>query len=150
MEKITSFSGKYKFLSNFSPAPVVMEGETFPTVEHAYQAAKTLDPQQRARIQLAKSPGMAKGLGRAVSLRDDWESIKVDIMRNLLRQKFGIPDLQSALLATGEAVLLEGNTWGDKFWGCVWVNGEWMGQNNLGKLLMEIRQSLYHLLKLTI
>lgn len=134
---IDKFSGKFRFLSNFYPAVVTLDGWKFPTVEHAFQAAKTLDGNQRRRIQQVVKPGEAKRLGRAVHLRPDWEDMKIDVMRQLLRQKFSEPFLLSQLLATGTEELVEGNWWRDTFWGV--CNG--VGENRLGKLLMEIRQS---------
>lgn len=132
---IDSFSGKYRFLSNFYPAKVSLDGWDFPTVEHAFQAAKTLDSNKRRQIQQAASPGDAKRLGRTVNLRADWEDVKIDVMRQLLRRKFADPFLLSQLLATGTEELIEGNWWRDTFWGV--CNG--VGENHLGKLLMEIR-----------
>ena len=142
---IDDFQGDYFFLSNFSPAPVMLDGVEYPTVEHAYQAAKTLEPKERERIRGASTPGLARKLGRKMPQRPDWPEVKVDIMRDLVRQKFkSNPDLQKLLLATGEAELVEGNTWHDNFWGdcrcarCAAVPG----QNWLGRLLMNVRQHL--------
>ena len=59
-------------------------------------------------------------------------------MRDCLRLKFEIPELREALLNTDNAKLIEGNWWGDKFWGI--CNG--VGENNLGKLLMEVRDEI--------
>lgn len=143
MNQITHFKDKYAFLSNFAQAPVVHDGMHFPTVEHAYQAAKTLDEADRHAIQIARTPGMAKRMGRYVKMRPDWEEIKIGIMEDLLRQKFtGRYQFRNMLKSTGNAELIEGNTWGDKFWGAVWDNNEWVGENNLGKLLMKIRDEI--------
>jgi N-glycosidase YbiA len=135
MEKINNFQGKYRFLSNFYPALVLLDGIEYPTVEHAYQAAKTLDNTQRFLVCIAPSPGRAKAAGRHLSLRSDWEEVKLKVMEDLLRQKFKKSLFKTMLLETGNAELIEGNTWGDRFWGV--CNG--VGQNNLGKLLMKIR-----------
>lgn len=139
MQPITTFRGDYEFLSNFTNSPLLYEGETYPTIEHAFQAAKTFDPVERQKVRAATSPGSAKRLGRRVTLRTDWEAVKYDIMLALLRQKFSDPVLREKLLATGDAELIEGNTWGDRTWGCVQVNGKWVGKNHLGKLLMRVR-----------
>jgi ribA/ribD-fused uncharacterized protein len=125
----------YDFLSNFHPAPVRLDGVEYPTVEHAYQAAKTLDDVERAHVRSAPTPAEAKTRGGQVTMRRDWNDIKVAVMRDLLRQKFADGVLRERLLATAPHVLIEGNTWGDRFWGV--CNGE--GQNWLGRLLMEIR-----------
>lgn len=142
MTDITHFHGDYFFLSNFYPSPVEFQGELYPTVEHAFQAAKTLDPEERRAVQYATTAAAAKQIGRQVNLRADWELVKLDVMRELVRQKFSDPELRSKLLATGDAGLIEGNTWNDKTWGCVMFRGEWIGKNWLGKVLMEVRQEL--------
>lgn len=136
--EITSFRGSYRWLSNFYPAYVEFEGERYPTVEHAFQAAKTLEPRLRRAVRDVATPGLAKKMGRALQLRPDWEAVKLDVMLNLLRQKFAHIRLLDLLLATGEAKLIEGNTWGDRFWGT--VDGE--GENHLGRLLMQVRDEL--------
>jgi ribA/ribD-fused uncharacterized protein len=141
---VTEFSGAFRFLSNFYPS-VIREGDLmWPTVEHAYQAAKTTDARMREQIHAAASPGMAKRLGRRVVLREDWEAVKIPIMHRLLREKFKIPRLQTLLLATGDQYLQEGNWWGDTFWGVDLRTHQ--GQNHLGSLLVvvrgEIRQQL--------
>lgn len=139
--QITSFSGEYEFLSNFYPAEIFWDGGVYPSVEHAYQAVKTLNPIERIAIGRASTPGKAKRLGQKCTLRRDWEEIKLLSMELFVRQKFNLwyPHLQEKLLSTGTAELIEGNTWGDTYWGV--CNGE--GQNNLGKILMEIRYNLW-------
>lgn len=132
---ITSFTGQYRFLSNFFPVEIEMEGNTYRTLEHAYQAAKTLNPIERWRIRDCNTPGQAKRAGRRVTKRDGWEDARTVVMELLLRQKFQRPDLRSKLILTGNAELIEGNDWGDTFWGV--CDGE--GENWLGKLLMRVR-----------
>ena len=138
MSDITSFTGEYRFLSNFFPAVVTLDGETYPSVEHAYQAAKTTSPIAREAIRTCPKPGQAKRNGRMVQLRPDWEEIKLDVMRDLLWQKFQHYDLREQLLATGDRRLIEGNHWNDTFWGVC----RGVGQNWLGVLLMEIREEM--------
>lgn len=135
---ILSFSGEYDFLSNFYPAKVLYEGIEYPTSEHAYQAAKTLDIQRRKEIANMASPGQAKRAGQKVVMREDWEDIKTIVMASIVITKFKDPILAEKLLATGDRHLEEGNTWGDKFWGT--VNGK--GRNILGLILMSCRQDL--------
>ena len=135
---IDKFTGKYRFLSNFYPARVTYGGVTYSTVEHAYQASKTLDIPERVLISAMPTPGNAKREGRHVTLRPDWENVKLVIMEELLQQKFAIPELRKALLDTGNSILIEGNNWGDSFWGT--YHG--IGANHLGKLLMKIREEL--------
>lgn len=138
--KIDAFDGtKYDFLSNFHPSLIVWQGLSYPTVEHAYQAAKTLDTAASERIRLARSPGTAKRLGQSVKLRSDWESVKIQVMHDLVREKFlTSATLRKKLLATGDAELIEGNTWNDTFWGVC----KGVGRNELGKVLMKVRAEL--------
>jgi ribA/ribD-fused uncharacterized protein len=133
---ILEFRGEYRWLSNFWPAAVVLDGIEYPTVEHAYQAAKTLDRAARECLRSEPRPGQVKRLGRGLLQREDWAQVKLEVMANLLRQKFEHAELRNRLLATGTRQLVEGNTWGDTFWGV--CRGE--GQNWLGRLLMEIRE----------
>lgn len=137
---IKSFGGPYRFLSNFWPSPVVFDGHSYRTVEHAYQAAKTLDADIRERIRRAPSPAEARRLGKAIRIRDGWDDMRIEVMRGLLQQKFSTDPLRTMLRRTGTQRLVEGNWWGDRFWGV--CNN--VGENNLGKLLMEIRDGLVH------
>lgn len=139
---ITSFQGEYRFLSNFYPCEVGYEGMRFPTVEHAYQAAKTLDPIQRLAISKCATPGQAKRMGRTVIMRTDWNRVKNQIMLGLVRQKFANKELQELLLSTYPDTLIEGNTWGDRYWGAVLTNGQWQGRNELGRILMNVRSEI--------
>ena len=135
---INTFRGEYEFLSNFSPAEIEYEGILYPTTEHAFQAAKMLDPDARRACAALATPGQAKRWGRAVKLRPDWEHVKLDVMEAVLRLKFARPELTQKLLATSKATLIEGNTWGDKFWGVC----DGVGENHLGLLLMKVRDAL--------
>ena len=138
---ISEFHGKYRFLSNFWYASVVLDGVMYPTVEHAFQAAKTLDLAERKRVHACTSPSDAKRAGRTVTLRDDWEDVKVGVMHNLVWQKFQRPDLKNLLVDTGDQHLEEGNHWNDRFWG-VCPPGSGQGQNQLGIILMDVRRAL--------
>jgi ribA/ribD-fused uncharacterized protein len=133
---IGEFQGKYRFLSNFHPSEIHYDGIIYPTVEHAYQAHKSAVPEARQGIADAKTPGDAKRMGKKVHMRANWDLIKRSIMFDLVLLKFAThPDLRKKLLATDEAELIEGNTWGDVWWGV--CNGN--GRNELGKILMEVR-----------
>ena len=138
-QPITSFRSQYAFLSNFYPCRVLLDGVTYGSVEHAFQAAKTVNPVERERIQRCSTPGAAKRLGREVVLRPEWERIKLGVMKELVRQKFTHdPRLRAQLLKTYPHPLVEENTWGDRFWG---VCGG-VGENHLGRILMEVRADL--------
>ena len=136
MDAITSFKGQYIWLSNFWMSPIEYEGNIYKSVEHAFQAAKTLDPLERDYIAAASTPDIAKRRGRTVHLRHDWEQIKEMIMLDLLRIKFRHIGLRAALLGTQHHELIEGNHWGDTYWG---VDHRLGGQNRLGMLLMQVR-----------
>lgn len=144
MEKIKGFSGDYRFLSNFSPCNIAYNGYIYGNVEAAFQSEKCADPRDCKEFQ-SLTGGEAKRMGRSVELREDWEQIKVSVMRDLLRVKFmDSPDLQTQLLNTGDARLIEGNRWHDNFWGdcnCDRCAGK-PGENMLGQLLMDLRDSL--------
>jgi len=132
---------EYGFLSNFFPAPMVLEGREWPTVEHYYQAAKTEDTAFRERIRTAPSADEAKRLGRDPScvLRVDWDEVKADVMRRAITAKFTQhPDLRSMLVETQDAILVE-NSKKDYYWGC---GADGTGKSMLGALLMELRASL--------
>lgn len=136
MLAITSFKGKYRFLSNFYPAKILYRNIEYPTVEHAYQAVKTVDKETRRSIASLATPGDARRAGQNVVLRANWGLIRVGMMDVFIRKKFMIPDLERFLLATEDRDLVEGNYWGDTFWGVC----KGVGQNQLGKLLMQIRK----------
>jgi len=127
---INSFSEKYRFLSNFYPC-------FDSTLEHYYQAMKTLDNTWRKRILNAPTAGIAKRLGSKAPLRKDWDTIKISVMRNLVRDKFKYNRvLRAKLLETGNEELVEGNWWGDTYWG----RCEGDGNNYLGIILMALRK----------
>ena len=136
---ITEFKGRWTRLSNFAPCSIWFERHIYGSTEHAYQAAKTLDEDERQKIRNLATPNQAKKVGRQLSLRKDWESVKVDIMAQLLLEKFAQEPDRTILLSTGEVELVEGNWWGDKFWGQCPLG---TGKNWLGKLLMKTRVAL--------
>lgn len=147
MKTINKFEGDYRFLSNFYLSPIFFEGKWYPSVEHAYQAAKTLDAKAREPFQMeapilrpviSMTAGQAKYAGRKLKIRPDWDKIKVSIMTELVGAKFMKPSLRRHLLSTGDATLIEGNTWGDTFWGV--CKGK--GLNHLGRILMQLRSRI--------
>lgn len=138
---ILSFDGEYGFLSNFYLHRI----GPYPSLENAYQASKleASDDEGRTRLQVGCTPGQAKRLIHTMKVRSSWSQIEAKmVMRALIRVKFTIgSDLAKRLVATHPAKLVEGNLHGDTFWGeC---NG--VGENNLGKILMEHRDLLVHL-----
>jgi ribA/ribD-fused uncharacterized protein len=135
---ISSFRDEYFFLSNFYPVEIKLDGIVYLNAETAFQAQKTLDVEERRKFSMLKNPVQAKRLGHKVKLRDDWEEVKLDIMTEVVSQKFlQHPHLIEMLLQTGDEELVEGNKWGDRFWGVCKGKGE----NHLGKILMKIRDA---------
>jgi ribA/ribD-fused uncharacterized protein len=134
---INEFSGRYRFLSNFWSCFIKYEGDVYPSVENAYQAAKMRNVEDRQRFFYNKA-SEAKKLGRLLPMRAEWDQVRLDVMYELVKKKFSQDPLKSYLLNTGDEEIQEGNWWGDTFWGT--VNGE--GENHLGKILMRIREEL--------
>lgn len=145
MNKVLRFNGKFKFLSNFEPCQVEFDGVTYPSTEHAYQAAKTTDLKVRALFLLPNvTAGKAKRMAKTMKVREDWNAIRVDLMEGLLRQKFapGTP-LALELVALKDYEICEGNYWHDNFWGsCTCSKCADKGENVLGKLMMKLRDEL--------
>ena len=143
MDVINSFTGKYRFLSNFWPCDVEMDGFKYKSVEAAYQASKTDIPALRTPF-TNLSPSGAKQLGKKLKLRPNWNQVKLVVMHKLLIQKFWPPtqvdrtELGTLLAETYPKELIEGNYWGDTFWGV----SSGVGENHLGKLLMALRDHL--------
>jgi len=137
IDRFTKEAG-YEFLSNFYQSTIRFEGMLYPTVEHAYQAAKTVDDKLRKIIRNAATPLEAKKMGRCLQLQNDWPDIKVDIMKVLIKEKFQNPFLGDLLLKTGVMKLVMNNRFNDRFWGV--YNGE--GDNKIGKILEEVREEL--------
>lgn len=136
---IDSFKGEHAFLSNFYPTKIVVDGIVYRSVEHAYQAAKTTDEKVKRVIRAKPYASEAKRLGDTVQKREDWDNIKIGVMKELLDLKFAEgTELAEQLLSTGDEELAEGNWWGDTFWGVCKGKGE----NHLGKLLMDRRKVL--------
>jgi ribA/ribD-fused uncharacterized protein len=137
------FRGKYNFLSNFYPCEVEFEGKVYPSVEHAFQAGKTLNEAQREEIRCCGSPSLAKKLGRRVTLRKDWEKEKLLVMASCLGEKFFKDKALAARLKRVEGEIVEDNYWHDNFWGrcgCNKCGGK--GENMLGKMLMYLKSKL--------
>lgn len=140
MDKIRSFRGNYSFLSNFAyfDKPLKYQGFLFKTNEHFYQAMKVTDIELRSKVSNHPAKGL-KAYIRTLQWREDFEDIKDDVMLYGLKYKFSKsnPALRASLIATGDVLIEEGNYWGDKYWGICLKSGE--GENNLGKMLMNVR-----------
>jgi ribA/ribD-fused uncharacterized protein len=138
---IKAFEGKYRFLSNFYESPMVIDDNFYATNEHYFQAMKAEDDWDQELVRRALTPGEAKSLGRKVKIRINWELVKEEMMLKGLRAKFHQnEDLAEKLLDTKDAILQEGNTWRDTYWGIDLNSGA--GRNRLGELLMQVRKEL--------
>lgn len=141
-QPILEFQGEYRFLSNFARAEFVWDNIVWKHSEGAYQAAKTLDREERLEMSKVDKPGEIKRQGKQVACRAGWDQIKYDIMHEIVLAKFTQnPELKAKLLATVDAHLEEGNYWKDREWGvCPPRSGN--GKNLLGKILMQVREEL--------
>ena len=144
-EKICGFFGKYFFLSNGKKCAIQDEEDpniTYPYSENAYQASKFEDLNIRRQFQnidFKEAIHLAWELKNHI--RKDWESIKTQKMKSILQQKFQNAALNRLLQETQNKYLEETNHWKDTFWGA--CNG--IGENRLGKILMEIRKENRHI-----
>lgn len=173
-----TFEGENEWaaLSNFfQGSPIHYRQFAFATGEHFFQAMKATNRRDFGKVLASATPGEAKANGQhMLRLRPDWERVKYDVMRLVLSCKFA-PGREEAgvLLATGDALLIEGTTWGDQAWGVdlkagrksttrredatgklvdtPWEPGEpWEfspGRNWLGTLLMARRAELVAAMK---
>ena len=156
MNQINHFAYENHFLSNFYTHTVEFEGVKYASTEHAYQAAKVIDPAKRQIFTLDFNPnltaGQAKKIGQNLDIREDWNIVKVKIMRELVFRKFEDTALAEKLRRTGDAYLEEGNSWHDVFWGvchhklegrtCKESAHRPFGGNHLGYILMDVRSLL--------
>lgn len=138
---ITEFQNEYRWLSNFAPVKIKLNGLEFPSVEHAYMSAKSEDKEWKKFCSNSNNTaGDVKRKSRSLILKDNWNEIKLEVMANCIEQKFNTEPYRTKLLETKDEYLQEGNRWNDKFWGvCLKTN---KGENHLGKLIMIVRSAL--------
>ena len=152
---INKFEGRYRFLSNFYPCEIEHQGIKYPSVENFYVAMKVNDQQLingkyytpgdfREMIALIKNPAEVKKIGSKVKLRSNWDEKKLEAMNWAVRQKFkNNQELKEMLLDTLNQELVEENYWHDVYWGiCTCGKCGNKGENNLGKILMQVRDEL--------
>ncbi len=146
-DAVLKFQEGARFLSNFYTKLFEFNGVMWPTAEHAYQAMKTLDPEKQEFIRRLPTAGGAKRAGREIELRPDWDRViegsetlvKDLLMYRIVKAKFRDPELATMLWQTGARMLVEGNYWGDSYWGVDYRKG---GLNKLGRILMRVRSGL--------
>lgn len=146
---IDKFKDEYAFLSNFYPCkikwPLNEQPQfTYQNSEALFQAMKTHNShlqEQFTHLDGSKAKKLGRSSITGSQMRSDWDSIRKDIMYEIVKQKFiQNPDLKNKLLATGDAYLIEGNYWHDTYWGVNSKTGE--GENHLGRILMKVREEL--------
>ena len=145
---IENFNKEFYYLSNFYPISYTLESHDdilYKSVEHGFQSEKAINIEDRNRIIEQKTPGLAKRLGKNIKCKPQWDEIKLEIMKKHVLAKFQQNDyIKKKLISTNNIILIEGNTWHDNFWGkcsCVkCISCE--KNNNLGKILMEVRDIL--------
>ena len=138
---ITEFQNEYRWLSNFAPVKIKLDGLEFPSVEHAYMSAKSDDVEWKKFCSNQNNKaGDVKRQSRNITLKKDWNEIKLKVMKECVNQKFSQEPYRTKLLETGTQHIQEGNRWNDKFWGvCLKTN---KGENHLGRLIMDVRSAL--------
>lgn len=144
MDRIDSFRGKFRFLSNFYPCAITFGGLTYASSEAAFQAQKCAREEDKRRYAQLTNPLRAKQLGRRETLPADWDAISYEIMDAILHVKFADPTLARLLKETGDAYIEEGNHWHDNLWGNCTCDRcrDQVGHNQLGRILMGIRDEL--------
>jgi len=137
---ITKFRGDYAYLSNFYTCEIVYENIVYKSVEHAYNAMKSTNFNDKLFIANAETPSISKKRARMIEIRKDWDMVKISIMKKLLKLKFEQEPFNQLLINTGKYKIIEWNDWGEIFWGI--DSRTKKGKNMLGILLMEIRDEL--------
>lgn len=145
MSDILRFQGENRYLSNFYLTDIIYKSKVYGSSEHLYQSLKMKNPDDAEKVRTAFSAGRAKTLGGSLPMRDNFDEIKFDIMYYVVKLKFtGNVDLMEKLINTGDAFLEEGNTWHDNYWGNCSCSkcARKPKLNNLGRILMIVRQEL--------
>ena len=137
---IKQFKNEFRWLSNFAPCKIELDGFVYPSVEHAYMSAKSDNSYWKEFCMTEEKAGIVKKESYKLTLISDWDNKKIDIMKNCLIQKFNQEPYKSKLLNTGDEFIQEGNMWNDRFWGVCLKTGK--GENNLGRIIMDIRTEL--------
>lgn len=137
---IKEFRGEYAWLSNFYAVKIILLDVEYASVEHAYMSAKSDDPEWKFYCQNTIEAGKVKTASRQIKIKDNWEDIKINVMFECLIKKFEQEPFRTKLIETGDKFIMEGNWWGDEFWGVNLKNNK--GKNYLGKLITTIRNNL--------
>lgn len=141
---ILEFKDEFAFLSNFFLCPVRVLDRVFPSSEHAFMSFKNDSEEWKAKCMDPNiTPGQIKRLARKIELIEDWNDFRLTAMKTVVSNKFwGNKELRAKLLATGDQNLVEGNRWGDRFFGVDLTVNPNIGENHLGRILMQVRCEL--------
>lgn len=137
---IKEFKDEYAWLSNFYLCKIIINGLQYPSVEHAFQAQKSNDPNWKIYCRETINPDKLKIVSKKIDLIENWNNIRESIMFECLKQKFNQEPFKTKLIATKNMRIQEGNTWGDKFWVVDLNTGK--GENRLGLMIEKIRIEL--------
>lgn len=131
----------YGCFSNFSRHAVEVDGQTWATTEHFFQASKFTDPADVEAVRKARTAFIAAQLGRERHrmLRSDWDQMRDSVMLGALRAKFAQHATIRAVLASTNGARLVEHTSNDRYWG---DGGDGSGANRLGTLLEQLRSEL--------
>lgn len=135
-------SDEYKWLSNMEPCKIIIDNIEYASVEHAYVSAKSSDPEWKMFCKTEPNPRIIKRKGRELVLSPEWNTLKLSVMKQCIDQKYSQEPYRELLLSTGNEYIQEGNWWNDRFWGVDLKSDPPVGNNMLGKLIMEKRDSL--------
>lgn len=138
---IHQFRGEYGWLSNFAECPIDIMGIVYPSVENAYMSCKRADDEWKLFCR-DNDAATVKKKSKNIELRENWEDIKLQAMKHCLLEKFNQEPFRTKLLDTGNQNIVEGNYWNDTFWGVDLKQDPNIGENHLGRLIMEVRKSL--------
>lgn len=143
---IEQFRGEYRWLSNFHNCKIEFDGYTYPTAEHAFMSAKSNSIEWKEFCSDSRrTPGEVKKAGKKVELIEDWDNKKFDVMKKIQQIKYNQEPFKSLLLKTKDKHIQEGNYWNDLEWGfCLKT---FKGNNRLGEIIMEVRDTLNKELK---
>ena len=137
---IKEFKNQYFFLSNFYECPIYYNKLVFCNAEAAFQAQKVIDEKEQYKF-INLNASQARKLGKTITLREDWEEVKDNIMYEIVKRKFTVnKELKQKLIDTNDEELIEGNWWHDTYWGVDSKTG--VGKNKLGKILMKVREEV--------
>ena len=132
-------------LDNFSAFQIEMDDKIYQTAEHLYQASKFLPTSTDVAEQIRKSrsPHEAKSIAHipenALLIREDWEQVKCDIMRQICMLKMQQhPYIKDKLRESDNTPLAEFSK-SDSYWG---IGKDGNGRNMLGKIWESIRAEL--------